>query len=45
MLRRLAGQARAFSNSLLEHAAERRSAGERRHDYPDRAMVACAADE
>lgn len=30
MLRRLAGQARTFSDSLLEHAAERRSAGERR---------------
>jgi|SwirhisoilCB2_FD_contig_51_7936811_length_2658_multi_3_in_0_out_0_1 hypothetical protein len=30
MLRRLAGQARTFSDSLLEHAAERRSVGERR---------------
>ena len=30
MLRRLAGQAREFSNSLLYHAAERRSLGERR---------------
>jgi len=30
MLRRLAGQARTFSTSLLEHAAERRLAGERR---------------
>ncbi|HEY6830288.1 MAG TPA: hypothetical protein VI259_25720 [Gemmatimonadaceae bacterium] len=30
MLRRLAGQARTFSSSLLEHAAERRLAGERR---------------
>ena len=30
MLRRLAGQARTLANSLLEHAAERRSVGERR---------------
>jgi hypothetical protein len=30
MLRRLAGQARTFSASLLEHAAERRLVGERR---------------
>ena len=30
MLRRLAGQARTFSNSLLEHAVERRSAGDHR---------------
>jgi len=30
LLRRLAGQARSFSASLLEHAAERRLVGERR---------------
>ena len=30
MLRRLAGQARAFGQSLLDHAAERRLTGERR---------------
>ena len=30
MLRRLAGQARAFGQSLLDHAAERRQVGERR---------------
>ena len=30
MLRRLAGQARTFSTSLIEHAAERRSVGEPR---------------
>lgn len=30
MLRRLAGQARTFSSSLIDHAAERRLVGERR---------------